>query len=610
MKKIKKILALLFCLFALQAQAADLDYATFRALPILHDGRVKPIESFARIYLTEISGAPTLPDMTAPQWLAEVLFDPAHAMQRNIIRIDQTPIVQMLGLPPRADHFYSYAEVTKAFEAQSAAVTMILQKSAEARGAVENDFINRYAAVTDFFQLLNAAAIIAPSHAAITPRVAKTFNLPPGDLTALDLLPHQTDITARLDRIRRAKGGHIQNYNADEKAVAHLAFYLTNIQMLSDGNRLFRVIPSAWDNNWYAPWELITGGHGAPQTIELLNDWRGLATAYDVKSSDAFQEAARKIQTDSAVQTHAPIWKLKLEVYYQTLALIPWAVLAYGLYFIFFIIAAVRKNKISNLTAKVSIAAGLFIHASIILSRVLILGRPPVSSLYESLLYVSFIVVLLGITFRRRHAEFLPVGALLGAIILAISPIYAPQGDTMNVLIAVLNTNFWLATHVICITTGYGTTLIAGTLAHVYLFRPSEKMALWLRRLALFALLFTALGTLLGGIWADQSWGRFWGWDPKENGALLIVLWLVWVLHGRMTAAMNPHAFAAWLAAANIMVALSWFGVNLLGVGLHSYGFTSAAAWGLAAFCGGEMILIAALYIFASARNYRPAHAL
>ena len=152
---------------------------------------------------------------------------------------------------------------------------------------------------------------------------------------------------------------------------------------------------------------------------------------------------------------------------------------------------------------------------------------------------------------------------------------------------------------VICITIGYGCALVAGTMAHAYLLKLSDTIGKKLQVATLIALLFTAIGTILGGIWADQSWGRFWGWDPKENGALAIVIWLIWLLHGRITGHLKAVGFAACLAAVNIIVALSWFGVNLLSVGLHSYGFTDSAAIGLAVFCFGELLIITGLTIHA-----------
>ena len=89
-----------------------------------------------------------------------------------------------------------------------------------------------------------------------------------------------------------------------------------------------------------------------------------------------------------------------------------------------------------------------------------------------------------------------------------------------------------------------------------------------------FATLFSFVGTILGGIWADQSWGRFWGWDPKENGALLIVLWNAVILHARWGGMIRERGLAILAAGGNIVTCWSWFGVNELGVGLHSYGFT------------------------------------
>jgi hypothetical protein len=92
-----------------------------------------------------------------------------------------------------------------------------------------------------------------------------------------------------------------------------------------------------------------------------------------------------------------------------------------------------------------------------------------------------------------------------------------------------------------------------------------------------FATLFSFTGTVLGGIWADQSWGRFWGWDPKENGALLIVIWNVLILHARWGGLVKERGLMNLAIFGNIVTAFSWFGVNMLGIGLHSYGFMDAA---------------------------------
>lgn len=244
-------------------------------------------------------------------------------------------------------------------------------------------------------------------------------------------------------------------------------------------------------------------------------------------------------------------------------------------------------------------AAGALTHTAAIAMRVYILERPPVGTLYESVLFVALVAVATALIAARRQPVLMGAAAAAGAGLLFIAPLLIRGGDTLPVLVAVLNTNFWLATHVIIITAGYAFSLLCAIAAHIWLGARAMGRAhsiVPMHRLGLLALLFTAVGTILGGIWADQSWGRFWGWDPKENGALLIVLWLVWAMHGRRAALLSPALYAVTLAGTAVIVALAWFGVNLLNVGLHSYGFTSGIAAALATFCAAEGALIGALY--------------
>ena len=94
-----------------------------------------------------------------------------------------------------------------------------------------------------------------------------------------------------------------------------------------------------------------------------------------------------------------------------------------------------------------------------------------------------------------------------------------------------------------------------------------------------FGIFFSFVGTVLGGLWADDSWGRFWGWDPKENGALLIVIWNALVLHARWDGMVKDRGLAVLAVVGNIITSWSWFGVNELGVGLHSYGQSTSPVW-------------------------------
>ena len=109
-----------------------------------------------------------------------------------------------------------------------------------------------------------------------------------------------------------------------------------------------------------------------------------------------------------------------------------------------------------------------------------------------------------------------------------------------------------------------------------------------------FGLFFSVVGTILGGIWADQSWGRFWGWDPKENGAMMICLWLIIALHARMGGYVKVHGLMMMSIGASIITTISWFGVNLMGTGLHAYGFTRQ---GLYSFLGAILLEFGVLLI-------------
>ena len=155
--------------------------------------------------------------------------------------------------------------------------------------------------------------------------------------------------------------------------------------------------------------------------------------------------------------------------------------------------------------------------------------------------------------------------------------------------------------HVITIILGYAGVVLSGFIGHVYLlqrlFKPNAKELLKntfqaVYAIQAFGIIFTFLGTVLGGIWADQSWGRFWGWDPKENGALLILLWSAILFHAYLTKWLREIGFALGSIVGVICVSLAWFGVNLLGVGLHSYGFTSGVANTLFIFVVVELLFI------------------
>jgi ABC-type transport system involved in cytochrome c biogenesis permease subunit len=237
--------------------------------------------------------------------------------------------------------------------------------------------------------------------------------------------------------------------------------------------------------------------------------------------------------------------------------------------------------------------------------RMYLEGRPPVTNLYSSAIFIGWGACLFGMFLEKifKGGIGLVVAGFIGFGTLIIAHHLALSGDTMEMLQAVLDTNLWLATHVVVVTSGYASMFVAGILAIVYITRGfftrtltseiARNLARMVYGIVCFATLFSFVGTILGGIWADQSWGRFWGWDPKENGALLIVLWNAVILHARWGGMIKERGLMAMAVFGNIITSFSWFGVNMLGIGLHSYGFMDKAFPWLVGFDISQALLVA-----------------
>jgi len=578
-------------------------------LPVLHDGRIKPLDTLARLLLQQVHGEVALGDMSSAQWMNEVLFDPDAAMDRPLFCVPQETIRQMLQLPPQAtDACYGYRVISKQLEQQAPHLRQIAAKDKQQLSATEKTLWSLYEGVSAFSQLAGSLSLLLPLDMDIPPELAKDL---PESPSYLDLVRDMRTIRNKLKQVVSKRGEDFTHYSDAEQKLAMVSFLMDSLDAVGRGNQLLRVIPPQWNESeeWLAPWALLQSGQGSPQTAAMMGLWRQLANAYRMKDDAQWQEVADQLVAQTIEQGRVSRGLLTLEQSYNRLSLIPKATLLYALAVCLGLAAMWRAQPLLWRLTQAAAYSGLALHAAVIISRMVVLSRPPVSTLYESILFVALVAAVCGMWLARRQKELLLVGVLIAMLLLAISATYAAQGDSMGMLIAVLNTRFWLATHVVCITIGYGCSLLAGTLAHYSLWqqwrgKPSSPLLLGT---SVLALLFTAVGTMLGGIWADQSWGRFWGWDPKENGALLIVLWLAWLLHGRLTPYLSATSFTAWLALTNIVVALSWFGVNLLNVGLHAYGFTDAAAIGLGVFCALELALVVALYVAASMKRRRAA---
>jgi len=585
-----------------------LEYCAFGEIPVLHEGRVKPLASFARAYLLAFSGKSALPGMGATAWLAETLFDPEKAYERPIFNIANPDVTDALSLPWREGHRYSFDEISGGIAKHKDTIRAVESMGDTQRTPSQRQLQELVASAAAYALLSESLSLMQPRFRIHDAGLAQKLHLPRGqNLTFLDIAPHEYILMGDIERLKHTKPADLTPAQREE---AFLALDYTQVAQHQKSS-LLRIVPPEWQRDgdaWFSPWAVLFEGHGSPQSTAYLDLWKKMGEAYANKQAGAWvnaAEAARGKAFELAGDRASP-FRIRLESFYLRANLLPIALGLYIAAFALLTVFSLSGRRFFYLAAAWLMPLGAFLHLAGIAMRIIIMQRPPVATLYETTLFVSLIAVVLSLLFerKRRDGASMLVGSIIGAVLLFISTRYAAEGDTMEMLVAVLNTNFWLATHVVAVTAGYGCALVAGTLAHLYLlqryFRPRdtrthENILNGILAVCLIAAFFATLGTILGGIWADQSWGRFWGWDPKENGAMLIVLWLLWLLHGRIAQVLNPLNFASFALLTNVVVALSWFGVNLLSVGLHSYGFTSHIALNLGLFCGGEILFLAAM---------------
>jgi cytochrome c-type biogenesis protein CcsB len=249
---------------------------------------------------------------------------------------------------------------------------------------------------------------------------------------------------------------------------------------------------------------------------------------------------------------------------------------------------------------------GLGFQAAGIVMRCMIAGRPPVTNMYESIIWVSFAVSFFGMIFFARYRAPVYLLAALPVTLIALllvhqMPIAMPS--SIDPLVPVLRDNFWLTIHVLTITLSYAAFALAMGFGHILLWRYARNpararadapMHFWLYRVLQLGVLLLAAGTILGGVWANYSWGRFWGWDPKETWALIALLCYILALHGRLAGWWTQFGLAVASVVCFLAVLMAWYGVNfVLGKGLHSYGFGIGGETYVAMFVVLDLLFVA-----------------
>ena len=354
----------------------------------------------------------------------------------------------------------------------------------------------------------------------------------------------------------------------------------------------------------------LAAAYPPEKAAPVLQDLRNLNLAAREGDNATFTAAAQRLQTDLRSLNPAvypPDNVIARENLYNRLKPFDtamWLLLPPAL----FLLAGARhgpRHWLLRSGVVLSIASLAFMLYGLLL-RVLIAERAPVTNMYESVVWVAMGTVLFGLIFyavyrnRLMLLSALPVSFLCLLLVRSL-PVAMPA--RLDPLVPVLRDNFWLTVHVLTITLSYAAFALALGFAHVILWRyirnPQTAPAMrqlhdWLYRMMFVGLILLAIGTILGGVWANYSWGRFWGWDPKETWAFIALLMYVVAIHGKMAGWWGDFGIAVAAVINFAGIIMAWYGVNyILGAGLHSYGFGVGGEGYILAFLGLEAAYVA-----------------
>ncbi|MCX5757663.1 MAG: cytochrome c biogenesis protein CcsA, partial [Candidatus Hydrogenedentes bacterium] len=554
------------------------------ALPIQDAGRIKPLDTYASFKLLKFNGrrSCTTPDgsrLTAVAWLLDTLFYPEQANGYAIFSVDSDETIIAMGLAPHARKRdrYSYNELRKGEEKLFALANVYARNPAKDRTVNQEQIIHLAENVGEYETL-----------SAYLDHARKPIALESCDVFTR-LFPNRTQATP-ADILRKAPQLHNEYIASKKSGIASddpngkaiLSLFRALDEVRQTATALASIPPVLHEETkWLTPADIVLRvfetGDVDMQEVELfagldeLAQTTGAPARFDEKAA-AWRTSVIRLAASRGEYDHVP-----MEVVFYRVDLLGKAL---SLYVFAFLLVAVSwtapRNRPLYVATWIAVAAPTLLLSIAIAMRCIIRHRPPATTLYETILFTTAVIAAVSLIaeWMNRQRIALTVGAALAAVGMFIAIKYeAREGsDTMPSMVAVLDTNFWLATHITTITMGYAAALLSGAIAHVYvashlLRRPAggeafrASVARMVYGIFCFGFLFTFIGTLLGGVWANESWGRFWGWDPKENGALLIVLWQLASLHAKRGGYIRDAGFCMASIACGMIVAFSWWGV-------------------------------------------------
>ncbi|QQE12147.1 cytochrome c biogenesis protein CcsA [Planctomycetota bacterium] len=523
--------------------------------PVTAEGRVKPLDSFARATLLKLSGKQEFKDddgvrRPAFYFVLDMVTRPEKAVKYKVFRIDNPDIKSMLGVTDDKEKYFSIEQLKDQIPQLVSDAEAAEKVAARDRSLYQNTVLG----------LASNLGLVADIQALRTP-----YLIPPAD---------GRDWESILEPMTRTI--HAGNTEAPQ-AVKY--------------------------------WQDILSSYAAMYKKQDATSETTVTSSVDfVKSVNIYQTTLTATYPSMMEKMNFEYGFNKAQIFYRGIVL--YVVVFLIALFVIGVTQLRGEKNVSNFVRFLSVLSVFLLvitfvmHTYAIGARIYITERPPVTNLYSSAVFVGWFAILLALILEVFTRNLIPTlaAAVVGFVTLIIAHNLA-TGDTMQMMQAVLDSNFWLTTHVIAITVGYSAVFLAGILGIIYIVQgvytksltkeKAKSLSTMIYATTAFALLFSFVGTVLGGIWADQSWGRFWGWDTKENGAVLIVLITALILHARWGGLVQQRGIAVLAIAANIVCGFSWFGTNLLGVGLHSYGFMESGFFWLWAFIASQLAIMA-----------------
>jgi ABC-type transport system involved in cytochrome c biogenesis permease subunit len=559
-----------------ESTVQGLDRAAFGRLPVVEGGRVKPLDTVARTSLLMISEKQSFNDdnetsQPAIQWLIDVWgnddpFDGPGA-KHKVFRIVDLELLSRLELPQRPLFWrYSLEELKRGYDK--------FERELERAHATDESKRTPYdRAVLDLGNRLRVYEQLArrKTPLAIPPRNAGEDWRSVSDADAAIVKPviGQIQDQVREQVIEKLAKDRIDFRSLTEEQRTGLRAYLQKATDLRAAE-----YASAHRAKSEPAAAALVAAFEAARGNDALKANRLLAE-YRAEHIGPWSPAdAGRVETEFRFNRLQPFFLFTVQyVLVFVLAGLSWAGWTVPL----------RRAALGLLIGTV------ILHTVALGVRMYLMDRPFVfvTNLYSSAIFIGWASAILGLIIELiyRNGVGSALAAVAGSLSLVVAHFLGLDGDQLQMLQAVLDTNFWLATHVTTVTLGYSATYMAGLFGVAYIavrLIGQNRSPLVLKSLSqivygvlCFATLMSFVGTVLGGIWADQSWGRFWGWDPKENGALMIVIWNALILHARWAGMVKQRGVAVLAVMGCIVTTWSWFGTNQLGVGLHSYGFTS-----------------------------------